>query len=382
MRKRLYGLLLALSMTACLLGGCGSEDNDAGNDDVKVNREVDVDKKSTEKGQEDKEAYVDESSEQKDENTSDNMESDDVNEISEVAAFKSYRHYNSDGVLAKYQECTYELDEKSNIIKMRVIDGIGNEATSREYVYEYSYFENGDINTITKKRGEDDILLNAVEYDLNGTLLKMVEYSLVSGHLNEIEEEVIYEYDKNGMLIKKTETRYEEDETESDIYEYDEAGRCIRYENRDVEFDDGTQEIKTREKKFEYESVKTGNGEKLVQYRDGEIVSEQEFEYDIYGNVVKEISRGEDKNYENTWEYSYDGQGNVLKKILYTSAGQKHEEYDYDSSGRLLKMISYHTGSGSLGQRSAISYEYEYGYISVRNWEYIVPLLSEKQDGK
>ncbi len=382
MRKKFSSLLLALSMTACLLSGCGSADNNTTDDEVKVSQEVDIDEESTEKSQGDKETSVDEKVEQKDEDISNDIKNDKSNDILEVAAFKSYRHYSSNETLAKYEECTYEVDEKGNIVKMRVSDGIGSDATSKEYIYEYVYFENGDVNKITKKRSNDNILLYAVEYDVDGKLLKMEEYSLVSGHLNEIEEDVIYEYDKNGMLIKMIETRYEEDEYESEIYEYDDKGRCVRYEKRDVEFDDGKEEVKTREKKYTYESISTSNGEKLIQYRDGEIVLEQEFEYDTYGNVVKEISKGDGKNYENTWEYSYDEKGNVLKKILYTSTGQKDTEYDYDSSGRLLKIISYHTGSGSLGQRSAISYEYEYEYISVRNWEYIKPLLSGRQEGE
>lgn len=45
MRKKFSSLLLALSMTACLLSGCGSADNNTTDDEVKVNQEIEMSQK-------------------------------------------------------------------------------------------------------------------------------------------------------------------------------------------------------------------------------------------------------------------------------------------------------------------------------------------------
>jgi len=199
-------------------------------------------------------------------------------------------------------------------------------------------------------------------------------------------------------------------------YEYDEAGNKIKTKNfwldkRDYEYDVNHNLIglksASREEVYEYDA--NNNRTKRTNYSYGELSSEQSYEYDTEGRLVKETlldySFGEskcvtlyeynsegllskesvtddywtleyyyeydedkrrsvihrknvvvnDKLCEDTLEYAYDAQGGYTVK--YILEGQPYLIYEIDKNGSIVKEIRYKNGTENIVEHT---YDYQY----------------------
>ena len=98
------------------------------------------------------------------------------------------------------------------------------------------------------------------------------------------------------------------------------------------------------------------------------IVSEEEAgpkriaDYDLSGNMIKEVSYNADGSISDTVEFKYDKEGRLIEK---TSNAIIHK-YEYDKDGNLTKETTY-SMSGTIEQVSEYVYEYApSGQISTR----------------
>lgn len=90
---------------------------------------------------------------------------------------------------------------------------------------------------------------------------------------------------------------------------------------------------------------------------DGNVTSTTVFEYDEFGEVVKQETTGEYSSFE-AYENEYDEAGNLSKSTCYDESGALtyYTTYEYDANGNQLKYINY-DAEGNKGM--SIEYEYD-----------------------
>ncbi|MBR5272892.1 MAG: hypothetical protein IKU25_05815 [Clostridia bacterium] len=194
---------------------------------------------------------------------------------------------------------------------------------------DYEYDENGNL---VREFGSDKFGTDESTYDKHGNVLTHVAY------------------DKNGELRSTTRYSYE--------YEYYPDGTLSR-EKWYLEY--RTDDCDERTLVVEIEYNEDGN---IVysEYR-GDFGSDNTYEYDEYGRLVKEISYRLNDYTTNTLEYEYDENGNLAVRTLTTTADPASDNvgnrtvYEYDEYGNETK----HTIEYDNGRVNVHEYEYVYG---------------------
>lgn len=209
----------------------------------------------------------------------------------------------------------------------------------------YDYNERGDLTLIQRfyDRGEGLILEYIQEYtneypDGGGRITvrnqKMVEDDVPGEAMYEYEEE----YDDQNRLIRKT-TIKDGQHTEGEvIYEYDSEGHLIRKSGQDTETP-GTELSET----YEYDA--DGNMIKQTVWKeDGTIEGWREFTYDEKGRQTQQKNFRPDGTLDEemtkfTWEYVYNEQGRLIEEKEKAPSGGTTEyfTYEYDAQGGLRK---------------------------------------------
>lgn len=266
----------------------------------------------------------------------------------EARLYAGYCTYYPDGGLMSYCEYSYEYDEDGNLIgEYEYYNNHNNTRSSiiREYDASGSFTESEyDIR---------DELAAFREFDENGTLRKetVYEYGELES-INEYNEDgsiirkeswnwshyiVEYEYDGSGILIKSTETDYDEDGDYKHTYEdiYDPEGEVIL---RTITSEDGNSFVAVRVEKI------TEADNKLTVYQygpDDELRYITEKEYDASGNLLSKVSysiKDGEKEYLSSEEYEYDDEGRVIVQVSkITDVSYYRYEYEYSDEGYLCK---------------------------------------------
>lgn len=220
-------------------------------------------------------------------------------------------------------------NDKGDVIKETVI------SSSYTTVSEYKYTYSGE--KIVKER----MVMNSwadsyldEKYDKHG--------SLTLRQTDETCNKYEYVYDKNGFIIKKTETSEGDDyfgETKVTAIEYtnDEKGNVLK-------------SVSVREngivdtKEFSYDSegriLKETRSEDYEDYHN--IYYIDEYTYDEHGNVLTHYHKYHDSEYTDTYDYVYDKNGNALEKKC---NGEVDAKYAYDEKGNRIRIENYTDGS-------------------------------------
>lgn len=76
----------------------------------------------------------------------------------------------------------------------------------------------------------------------------------------------------------------------------------------------------------------------------GSIEKSNRYEYDIYGNTVKEIINTSEGEYKETYENEYDDSHRLIRKTTYSNGEYEgtYSIYDYDAKGNLIYELSYY----------------------------------------
>ena len=206
-------------------------------------------------------------------------------------------------------EYTYEYDDKGN----KVLENYYDEDGELSSAYKYEYDDEGNI--IKKAEYDDEGELRRTyeyTYDDNGNKTELKYYTGYGYGQYDGDYKIIYEYDKNGYLIKETKYVAESygDKCEYEhIFKYDKNGNITYSEN------DGSYFFAC------LENLNISEDQKLsIKYK-----------YDKKGNLTEEVwSAGKDKIYR--YKYQYDTDNNLISKK------------EYDSENELTKAISYEYG--------------------------------------
>ncbi|MBR5564719.1 MAG: hypothetical protein IKW08_01000 [Roseburia sp.] len=207
----------------------------------------------------------------------------------------------------------YSLDMHGEVDYKKIYDETGNLKEVYDYwddtsywQYDYFVYENGRVKErMSLEQGNSSVFGNeSWEYDDEGKVLNYFCYDE-----GEDIQEIFYTYD-NGVLAREEE--YINDELEEQIeYIYDESGKCIRTEC----------------------TYRLGN-EMSTSYTN--------YEYDVNGNKVKEVTKNSEGQIKNHYEWIYYDNNNMKSYIQYiagkTDIGMIS---NYDINGNLIEVIDY-----------------------------------------
>ena len=153
-------------------------------------------------------------------------------------------YYNDSGKITSVDE--YDGKSPQPSVHREYKDGV---ATGNYFTYEYT---DDGLN-----------LLNTVEYDVNGEVVKKVKR----------------EYNTDGKIILYLETGKDDNQIAKTVYEYNADGQESK-----VTFYDGEGETGY----VDYEYDKDGNRTRMNEYVNGELISYRTYTYDENGNVHQE----------------------------------------------------------------------------------------------
>lgn len=257
------------------------------------------------------------------------------NEIKQVG-------YNSDGSIDSWTEYEYNTDGKGTMIVWYNDDGSVNARS------EFKYDNEGNLIEDTQYNQGGHNYKEIRDYDEAGNEIECVRY--VNKDLYRRYE---YEYDEAGK--KKTTIVYDSDgdirSFESHEYEYDEGGNITK----DVSYYDGGEMVKYCTTQYRYDEA--GKIKEKITCNGDDIIYRHEYEYDEEGRLLIETVYDDDgSNINRRYEHEYDKNGN---KIKYTCIENgeiiSQSEYCYDEWGNVIEERS---GEGG----AVYTYEYEFIY--------------------
>lgn len=219
----------------------------------------------------------------------------------------------------------YEYNERGDLTLVQEFYDRG-EGLVLEYIQEYEneYPEEGGRITVRSRKSVEDGVPTLTWWtyeeefdDQNRLIRRMTSREGAQG-------EVLFEYDQDGNLIRKSGQNLEEPGTElPETYEYDSAGNQIK---------------------------------QIVWNEDGTMEGWREFTYDEEGRQTQQKNFRPDGTLDMemslfTWEYEYDAQGHIVdeKEIAPSGGTVAHNTYEYDAQGGLRKKTD---------ETYSITYEY------------------------
>lgn len=273
----------------------------------------------------------------------------------------------------------YEYDKSSNETKK--IDQLGNEevkvydkngnlikiTTNNNDTFVYEYDVHGRM--VKEKCGDKEAIIYT--YDANDNVLTLGGITKTYDNLNRVTKveqdgkQVNYEYDDNEKTRKvinssgsiKTE-KYDNENRLQKVIEDEEETEYIYNANGSLS------KTKNPHNVTNYEYYKNNNLKSLTtKDLNDKILTYSQYEYDLNGNVTKEITNEKEKTYtydnlnriktvNNGTSYTYDKAGNILTK---TKADGTVTAYNYNAKNQLIKTVS-QKNLEVIGQKS---YEYD-----------------------
>lgn len=263
-------------------------------------------------------------------------------------------------------ETKYEYDENGN--KISVVESNLNGSVIRRSNYEY--LENGEQRKYIVYDGDGNIIeWDEDIYDNDGKLIESIYYERLMANLDYKTE---YTYDSNGYLIKEMETSRNLDGTLDYInnieYTNDSSGNVMKktIQHKSYHYSEDGDSV------YQSLDVKEYNEEgvliKWVTY-DEEGRIENLYEYDNYGNLIKEShpNMGYGSYLTCEYKYEYDEYGNVLKVTNYTDGETDgYTEYGYENIEEYTKKREMYkaildnalTEQENTGDLSILKYQY------------------------
>ena len=211
-------------------------------------------------------------------------------------------------------------------------------------VIDYDYDERGDKTKETysykEKPDETHYKEYTTQYQEDGSKIVSESQDILEATGEAVFEETYeYEYDPDGLLIRKTGFKENGEYQGEIIYEYDENGNLISQSEGKT-----GPGITSLAMKYEYDNA--GNLIKETQYDfDGEVNQYWTYEYDQDGKQTVKHNydpAGEEmiKAVECQWKYEYDEEGRVVEEWQESvDGGHKYEwyQYEYDEYGNVCK---------------------------------------------
>lgn len=203
-------------------------------------------------------------------------------------------------------------------------------------VIDYDYDERGDMTKKTysyeEKPDETHYIEYTTQYQDDGSKIVLESQDVLESTGEAVFDETYeYEYNPDGLLIRKTGFNGDGEYQGEILYEYDENGNLISQSEG-----------------------KTGPGITSLA---------RNYEYDDAGNLIKEIQYDFSGEVNQYWTYEYDQDGKLTVEHNYNPEGEEMIEgvecqwkYEYDEEGRVIEEWR----ESVEGGHKYIWYEYEY----------------------
>lgn len=265
-----------------------------------------------------------------------------------------------------------------------------------ELVYETEYDDHGNPLKVTSLY--DGTVEYAYEYNEAGQVTKATqtvvpEYSDMESY---VQEEVTYEYDGEGVLLKGRNVMNELDLFSTGIemtrvwdIEYTADGEVAKSVQTWIYADGSREDEIVSELTYDYEYDGEGRKIKKTGMKDGVVDYTEEYEYDEAGRMRKktETSMSDGNPAAYVYEYEYDENGNQTKETWLEVDGNGNQtvtetmedayEYEYDENGNVVREVR---TSGSSGGDYKVEYLYEYTKMIIPDIKYY--RLEDGEDGK
>ena len=344
--KKIFALLLAVSLCLCLFG-CDIEET---TDSEKNDKNEDTTEETT----------YSEKSEKYDEalNLITEGKYEDAYAIfEELGDFKDSEeqlakfHYIPVDAIIKYVEGTYteyiNIDITLNDMNLieQVYVSIGDECAN----FEWEYDENGNVIKIIEDSPNIRNHTEEYVYDENGNVVRCIE-TYGSGSIQVYE----YEYDSNNNQTQKTIIWNDGSTSEYNTsYFYDSKGNITeKVETSDLGTD--TSVVSTDTYTYIY-----GTDDRLIKATRTSSswgTAIMNYSYDAQGNVIQVAERESSDTYT-YYLYEYDNNGNIVK--ISKDGYNKWHEYDFDEHGNMTE-LRYIYSSGEHENVCTITYKLVY----------------------
>ena len=210
---------------------------------------------------------------------------------------------------------------RSLLVTETYYDGEGAVISQSQTMYEYD--SNG--NQIRVLLGHEDRFLT-YKYDDSGNLIEEVSYEN-----GVIISYVKYEYDENGRKIKSLVYFGDEKAKMVNVYQYNYYGNLTM----EITYSYYREVVNKTSCLYEYD--RGGNLIRRTFSKEDIFHSAEEYMYDAFGNLFKEVSYYSEGNV--FWLCVYDDSGNLIKEESYDAEGNAYwfYGYDYDKNGNMIE---------------------------------------------
>lgn len=316
--KKIFALLLAVSLCFCLFG-CDIEET---TDPEKNDKNEDTTEETTDSEKSEKyDEALDLIGEGKYEDAYAIFEElgDFKDSEEQLAKF----HYIPVDAIIKYVEGTYteyiNIDITLNDMNLieQVYASIGDEYQN----FEWKYDENGNVVRFISTYGSGSIQICEYEYDSNNNCTRRT-YIYNDGSTSE--DNISYFYDSKGNITEKVKTS--EYGTDTYTYIYDANNKLIK-------------------------ATRTSSswGTAIMNYS-----------YDAQGNVIK-VGERESSDTYTYYFYEYDNNGNIVK--ISKDGYNYWQEYDFDEHSNMTELRYIYSGGEDTSHENVLTITYKLVYI-------------------
>lgn len=242
----------------------------------------------------------------------------------------------------------YEYNAHGSLLKKICYEwGFSEGNWELSYWVEYSYEENKAgilINRTEQKYNADGSLRREAVYDSEDRLLKEIEYSkyvkdvLSSEYEYDSAENQSWRtfYDEQGNIESRYRRMYDSAGNETLYAEYDAEGNINVYEGYECD----TYVYNYPYWTFENIYDEYGNIIRQIQYdEEDKEIGYTEYVYDESGNLIKKTRYDDGDNEIELDEYTYDEQKNLVSEFSSDEWQLQKDEYEYDNAGNCTKLL-------------------------------------------
>lgn len=242
----------------------------------------------------------------------------------------------------------YEYNVNGNLFKKNCYKwGFSEENWELSYWVDYSYEENKAgilINRTERKYNADGSLSRESVYDSEDRLLKEIEYSK---YVNDV---LFTEYEYDNTENQSWRTFYDEQGNIESRYRrmYDDAGNETLYAEYDADgninvfegYECDTYVYYYPYWTFENIYDEQGNIIRQVQYdEENKEIGYTEYVYDEFGNLIKKARYDDENNEVEFDEYTYDAEKNLVSEFSSDEWQIQKDEYEYNDAGNCTKLL-------------------------------------------
>ncbi len=231
----------------------------------------------------------------------------------------------------------------SNLKYLKPFDGLkGRPKTVESKTYKVEYYENAAVEKLAHSEIE--------YYDLQGRKIKSNSYKS-DGTTDDGDK--VYEYDKNGLLLKEILYKKDGSVNYKIENEYNQFGQLI--------LNDFSSTRNRMIREYTFNRIKK-NSKFIRKDQDGTILERATFKYDNQWRMVELKELNKDNNQTSRIEFFYDERGNEILSKWYNSQNHLNNYYKsvYNVENERTKIERYHLNDGKAKFVSSEELEYKY----------------------